>query len=224
MRVAIAEDSGIVRQGLVALLGNVGVEVTLAVATGKELVVRIADKPPDIVIIDLRMPPTHTDEGVTTARQIRQAHPEIGILVLSSYNETPQALRLFEDNSHSIGYLLKDHVTDVAALRDALDRVCHGEVVIDPDVVRRLVTLRQENQALSALSDREREVLSLMAEGHTNASIAQRLYLSARTVEDHVREIFRKLKIGGVEDAQRPGEANKRVLAVLAWLRATRPR
>jgi DNA-binding NarL/FixJ family response regulator len=220
MRVAVAEDSGIFRQALVTLLTTVGIDVTVAAGSGEELLARVAEDPPDVAILDLRMPPTHTNEGVVAARSLLQRHPGIGVLVLSAFNETPQAMELFRDQPRRVGYLLKDHVTDIDNLRGALERVVRGEVVIDPDVVSRLVEARHRERELSRLSAREREVLGLMAEGHSNAGIGKRLHLSARTVEDHVRAIFTKLKITSSGGPPGPQDSNKRVLAVLTWLRA----
>ncbi|MEU8345520.1 two component transcriptional regulator, LuxR family [Actinomadura meyerae] len=224
MRVAVAEDSGIFRQALVTLLTTVGIEVVASAGSGEELLARVAGDPPDVVIVDLHMPPTFTSEGVVAARRLLERHPGIGVLVLSAYNETPQAMELFRDQPRGVGYLLKDHVTDVDSLRSALERVMRGEVVIDPDVVSRLVEARHREAELSRLSGREREVLALMAEGHSNAGIGRRLHLSARTVEDHVRAIFTKLKIASSGGAPGPQDANKRVLAVLTWLRAAETR
>lgn len=224
MRVAVAEDSGIFRQALVTLLTTVGIEVVASAGSGEELLARIAGDPPDVVIVDLHMPPTFTSEGVVAARRLLERHPGIGVLVLSAFNETPQAMELFRDQPRGVGYLLKDHVTDVDSLRSALERVMRGEVVIDPDVVSRLVEARHREAELSRLSGREREVLALMAEGHSNAGIGRRLHLSARTVEDHVRAIFTKLKIASSGGAPGPQDSNKRVLAVLTWLRTAETR
>lgn len=224
MRVAVAEDSGIFRQALVTLLTTVGIEVVVSAGSGDELVTRVADDPPDVAIVDLHMPPTFTNEGVVAARRLLERHPGTGVLVLSAYNETPQAMELFRDQPRGVGYLLKDHVTDVENLRSALERVMRGEVVIDPDVVSRLVEARHREHELARLSGREREVLALMAEGHSNAGIGKRLHLSARTVEDHVRAIFTKLKIVSTGGPPGPQDSNKRVLAVLTWLRAAETR
>ncbi|HEY8479508.1 MAG TPA: response regulator transcription factor [Spirillospora sp.] len=224
MRVAVAEDSGIFRQALVTLLTAVGIEVVVSAGSGDELLTRIADDPPDVAIVDLHMPPTFTNEGVVAARRILEHHPRTAVLVLSAYNETPQAMELFRDQPRGVGYLLKDHVSDVESLRSALERVMHGEVVIDPDVVSRLVEARHREHELAQLTEREREVLALMAEGHSNAGIGKRLHLSARTVEDHVRAIFTKLKITSSNGASGPQDSNKRVLAVLTWLRAVEAR
>ena len=224
MRVAVAEDSGIFRQALVTLLTTVGIEVVASAASGEELLARVDGDPPDVAIVDLHMPPTFTNEGVVAARRLLERHPGLGVLVLSAFNETPQAMELFRDQPRGVGYLLKDHVTDVDNLRSALERVMRGEVVIDPDVVSRLVEARHREQELSRLSGREREVLGLMAEGHSNAGIGKRLHLSARTVEDHVRAIFTKLKISSTGAPPGPQDSNKRVLAVLTWLRAAETR
>ncbi|MFD0689333.1 response regulator transcription factor [Actinomadura fibrosa] len=224
MRVAVAEDSGIFRQALVTLLTTVGIDVVASAASGDELLARVAGDPPDVAIVDLHMPPTYTNEGVLAARRLIERHGGLGVLVLSAYNETPQAMELFRDQPRGVGYLLKDHVTDVDNLRSALERVMRGEVVIDPDVVSRLVEARHREHELSRLSEREREVLALMAEGHSNAGIGKRLHLSARTVEDHVRAIFTKLGITSTGGPSGPQDSNKRVLAVLTWLRAAETR
>ena len=224
MRVAVAEDSGIFRQALVTLLTTVGIEVVVSAGSGDELLARTSGDPPDVAIVDLHMPPTYTNEGVVAARRLLERHPGLGVLVLSAYNETPQAMELFRDQPRGVGYLLKDHVTDVENLRSALERVMRGEVVIDPDVVSRLVEARHHEHELARLSGREREVLALMAEGHSNAGIGKRLHLSARTVEDHVRAIFTKLKITSSGGPPGPQDSNKRVLAVLTWLRAAEAR
>jgi DNA-binding NarL/FixJ family response regulator len=224
MRIAVAEDSGIFRQALVTLLTTVGLEVVVSAGSGAELLARISDDPPDVAILDLHMPPTYTDEGVVAARHLLREHPDIGVLVLSAYNETPQAMKLFQGEARGVGYLLKDHVTDVATLRSALERVGSGEVVIDPEVVSRLVAARDRRDELTVLSRRERDVLALMAEGHSNAGIGRRLHLSPRTVEDHIRAIFQKLDIGATVARLDPQDGNKRVLAVLRWLRAVEPR
>jgi DNA-binding NarL/FixJ family response regulator len=220
MRIAVAEDSGIFRQALVTLLTTVGVEIGVAAASGEELLARIAADPPDVVILDLHMPPTYTGEGVAAAREVLRRHPGTGVLVLSAYNETPQAIELLQGQPRGVGYLLKDHVTDVATLRAALERVGRGEVVIDPEVVSRLVAARNRRDELAVLSEREREVLRLMAEGHSNSGIGRRLHLSPRTVEDHTRAIFLKLGIGASGPRRDTQDGNKRVQAVLRWLRA----
>lgn len=154
MRVAVAEDSGIFRQALVTLLTTVGVEVVVSAGSAEELLAGVAGDPPDAAIVDLHMPPTYTTEGVVAARCLLERHPGLGVLVLSAYNETPQALELFRGQPRGVGYLLKDHVTDVANLRSALERVVRGEVVIDPDVVSRLVEARHREHELARLTVR----------------------------------------------------------------------
>ena len=213
MRVAVAEDSGIFRQALVTLLTTVGIDVVASAGSGEELLARVADDPPDVAILDLHMPPTFTNEGVVAARRLLERHPGLGVLVLSAFNETPQAMELFRGRPRGVGYLLKDHVTDVENLRSALERVMRGEVVIDPDVVTRLVEARHREQELSRLSGREREVLALMAEGHSNAAIARMLFISEAAVVKHIGNIMMKLDIPPNNDQ------NRRVAAVLAYLR-----
>jgi DNA-binding NarL/FixJ family response regulator len=220
MRVAVAEDSGIFRQALVTLLTTVGVEVVVSAGSGDELLARIAGIPVDVVILDLHMPPTFTNEGLVVARHLLDHDPQVGVLILSAHNETPQAMELFRDQSRGVGYLLKDHVTDVNTLCQSLERVMKGDIVIDPDVVSRLVDARHRADEIARLTGRERDVLALMAEGHSNAGIGRTLLLSSRTVEDHIRAIFTKLNIASTGTQA----SNKRVLAVLTWLRAVEPR
>lgn len=220
MRVAVAEDSGIFRQALVTLLTTVGIEVVASTSSGEDLLGRIAADPPDVVIADLHMPPTFTDEGVRLARTLLRRHPGIGVLVLSAYNEIPPAMELFRDEPRGVGYLLKDRVTDVDTLRAALERLMLGEVVIDPDVVAHVIGPRHREPELAALTPRERDVLALVAEGHSNTGISRRMHLSVRTVEDHVRSIFAKLGLSSAEAGPAPQEGNRRVLAALTWLRA----
>jgi DNA-binding NarL/FixJ family response regulator len=159
------------------------------------------------------MPPTHTDEGLVAAERIRRSHPEMGVLVLSTYAETPLAVRLLDNGSRGVGYLLKDRVTTVVALRDALARIHAGESVIDPEIVDRLLNLGRHRNAVDDLTERERDVLRAMAEGRSNAGVAAALFLSERTVENYAARIFTKLDLGNEADA------NRRVLAVLTWLR-----
>ncbi len=196
MRVAVAEDSGLVRQALTALLEQGNNHVTISASSAEELLAYVRTDPPDVALIDLRMPPTFTDEGVVAARAIKALHPGTGALVLSSYNETPLAMRLLEGDPRGVGYLLKDQVSDVTALQEALERVRRGETVVDPQVVGRLISARQRSTELDELTDRDREVLALVAEGYTNEGIAKRLVVSRRTVEDYVQNIFRKLHLG----------------------------
>jgi serine/threonine-protein kinase len=173
---------------------------------------RLAVADPDVAIVDIRMPPTHTDEGLAAAERIREAHPDVGVLVLSQYLETRYAMRLLESHPERVGYLLKERVSDIAVLADALRRVHEGECVVDPTIVARLVK-RGRRSALAELTTREREVLALMAEGHSNRGICEQLFLSPKTVEAHVGRILQKLSLPG--DA----EYHRRVLAVLTYLR-----
>jgi DNA-binding NarL/FixJ family response regulator len=214
LRVALAEDSGLFRQGLVLLLKEQGIEVTAQTSTGERLLAAVNADPPDVAILDIRMPPTFTDEGLATATRIREKHPSIAVLVLSTYAETPYAMRLLQGGARGVGYLLKDHVADASTLVEALRRVSSGETVVDPDIVMALINQQRRTTQLDPLTDRERDVLRLLAEGRSNAGIGSVLHLSAKTVEAHVASVFTKL---GLSAAPRD---NRRVLAVLAWLRA----
>jgi DNA-binding NarL/FixJ family response regulator len=213
MRVVIADDEPLFRDGLASLLADAGVEVVARVGTAPDLLRKIELTRPDAAVVDIRMPPTHTDEGLLAAQEIRRAQPHVGVLVLSHYLESHWAMRLLEDNPERSGYLLKDRVSDVAVLVDALQRIVDGECVIDPTIVSRLVRRPRERSPLDDLSEREIEVLALIAEGHSNEGIAKRLFLSPKTVETHVRHILMKLDIGEA------AEYHRRVLAVLAYLR-----
>jgi DNA-binding NarL/FixJ family response regulator len=217
MRIAIAEDSGIFRTSLALLLEVSGAQVTASVSSGTELLAIIRKSLPDVVILDIRMPPSFTDEGIQTASQLRGQHPQIGILVLSTYAETRYATRLLETVSSGIGYLLKDNVTDAGALMDSLARIAAGETVIDPTIVRRLLHRNRKPSKIDGLNERERAVLRHMAEGRSNLGIAKQLFLSPRTVETHVTSVFTKL---GLDQAD---TENNRVRAVLAYLRSAEP-
>jgi DNA-binding NarL/FixJ family response regulator len=214
MRVLIAEDETLLREGLARLLTEVKLEVVGTVGDATELLREVSLTAPDIAIVDIRMPPTHTDEGLVAALEIRERHPSTGVLVLSHYLESRYAMRLLELRPEGVGYLLKDRVSDVAVLVDALRRITEGECVLDPTIVARLLR-RSDPGPLTMLTEREREVLALMAEGHSNQGLSTQLRLSPRTVETHVRNIF--LKLGLPES----GDYHRRVLAVLALLRAT---
>ena len=214
MRVAIAEDSGLFRSSLALLLRSLGAEVTASVASGAELLTAIKAAPPEAVILDIRMPPSFSDEGIRTAHEIRGLHPDVGILVLSTYAETSYATQLLEIVHSGVGYLLKDNVTDVAALMESLERVAAGETVVDPAIVRRLLGRKRNPSVLDTLNERELEVLGHMAEGRSNLGIAKELFLSVRTVEAHVTSVFTKLGLTPSDTE------NNRVRAVLTFLRS----
>jgi DNA-binding NarL/FixJ family response regulator len=212
MRVAIAEDAGLLREGLVQMLTDRGHEVCAAVADGDALVAAVARYRPAVAVVDIRMPPTHTDEGLRAALRLRAEHPGTGVLVFSQYIETKYAARLLEGNASGVGYLLKDRVADVAEFADALERVGSGGTALDPEVVSQLLGASRRSAGLAALTPRELDVLSLMAEGRSNAGIAGGLVVSGGAVEKHVASIFAKLGLP-------PSEGdNRRVLAVLRYL------
>lgn len=217
MRVAIAEDSGLFRSSLALLLNSLGAEVTVAVPSGAELLAAIKTAPPDAVILDIRMPPSFTDEGIRTAHELRGLHPAVGILILSTYAEARYASQLLEMVSAGVGYLLKDNVIDADALMESLARVAAGGTVIDPAIVRRLLEKNAKPSMMETLNEREFAVLRHMAEGRSNLGIARELFLSARTVETHVTSVFTKLGL-----IQSDTE-NNRVRAVLAFLRSAGP-
>jgi DNA-binding NarL/FixJ family response regulator len=212
MRVVIAEDAALFREGLVRLLQDRGHQVCTAVADGDALLAAATQHHPDVAVIDIRMPPTHTDEGLRAALELRRRHPGTGVLVLSQYIETRYAARLLAGSAAGVGYLLKDRVADVAEFADALARVAAGGTALDPEVVSQLLAVGRHAHGLAALTPREREVLSLMAEGRSNAGIAATLVISAGVVEKHVASIFGKLGLPPAE-----GD-NRRVLAVLRFL------
>jgi DNA-binding NarL/FixJ family response regulator len=212
MRVVIAEDAALFREGLARLLQDRGHQVCAAVADGEGLLAAAAQHHPDVAVVDVRMPPTHTDEGLLAALELRRRHPQTGVLVLSQYVETRYAARLLGGNASGVGYLLKDRVADVAEFADALARVAAGGTALDPEVVSQLLGTGRHAHGLTALTPREREVLSLMAEGRSNAGIAATLVISAGVVEKHVASIFGKLGLPPAE-----GD-NRRVLAVLRFL------
>lgn len=214
MHVVVADDSVLFREGLARLLESSGMEVTGRAGDAAELLVIVDTKQPDIVITDIRMPPTHTTEGLVAAARIRERHPQVAVLLLSHYVETTHALRLLERGAARIGYLLKDRVSDVREFTDAVRRVAGGGSAIDPEVVSQLLVRRRRRDVVGELSEREREVLHLMAEGRSNTAIGATLHLSEKTVEGHVRSIFSKL---GLEPTV---EDHRRVLAVLTYLKA----
>jgi DNA-binding NarL/FixJ family response regulator len=214
MRVIVADDVMLTRAGITRLLSEAGVDVVGEAADAENLLREVAAKRPDIALVDIRMPPTHTDEGLVAAQAIRTQHPDVGVLVLSQYIEPVFAMRLIEDHPARSGYLLKERVFDIAILIDALRRIAEGDTVIDPTIVSRLVGNQHRRGALAALTAREQEVLAMIAEGLSNRAIADRLYLSERTVEAHVTQIFLKLELPESPDRHR------RVLAVVAFLRS----
>jgi len=214
MRVVIAEDAAVFREGLARLLEDRGHQVCAAVADGDQLLAAVAMYRPDVAVVDIRMPPTHTDEGLRAALRLRADHPGTGVLVFSQYIETRYAARLLQGNAAGVGYLLKDRVADVAEFTEALARVAAGGTALDPEVVGQLLGAGRHARGLAGLTPREREVLSLMAEGRSNAGIADLLVISAGVVEKHVASIFAKLGLPPAE-----GD-NRRVLAVLRYLEA----
>jgi DNA-binding NarL/FixJ family response regulator len=212
MRVVVADDAVLFREGLARVLTETGFEVSGTAGDGRSLVELVRADPPDVVVVDIRMPPTHTTEGLDAARTIREDHPEVAVLVLSAHVEADYALRLIEAGAVRAGYLLKERVADLDELGDAVRRVAAGGLVIDPSVVAHLVARRRVRNPLDDLTDRERDVLAVMAEGRSNQAICERLSLSPKTVEAYVRGVFTKLGLEqGVDD-------NRRVLAVLAFL------
>ncbi|MGH3879234.1 MAG: response regulator transcription factor [Actinophytocola sp.] len=213
MRVMIADDAVLFREGLARVLTDAGFEVAAQVGDAGSLLDRVRRDPPDAVVVDIRMPPTHTTEGLDAARTLNEHHPDVGVLVLSAHVEPHFALQLIESGAHGAGYLLKERVADLDELTDAVRRVAVGGLVVDPSVVAQLVGRKRTRSPLDELTGREREVLQVMAEGRSNQAICQRLYLSPKTVEGYVRSVFTKL---GLEQGS---DDNRRVLAVLTYLR-----
>jgi DNA-binding NarL/FixJ family response regulator len=212
MRVVIAEDSLLLREGLAKLLEGGGFEVVGQAGDGEELLLKVRSYSPDVAIVDVRMPPTQTDEGAEAAEAIRAEHPGVGVLLLSQTVEVRRAMRLFSERPEGFGYLLKDRVLDVDDFLDSVRRVGRGGTAIDPEVVAQLVGRRRPDDPIEELTDRERAVLELMAEGRSNQGIGKKLFLSPKTIEAHIHAIFQKL---GLETA---AEDHRRVLAVLAFL------
>ena len=214
MRVVIADDVMLTREGIAHLLEDAGIAGVAQAEDGEALLREVRLKRPDAAIADIRMPPSHTDEGLVAAQRIRTEHPDVAVLVLSQYVEPSYAMRLLEEHPERVGYLLKQRVFDVAVLVDALRRITEGETVIDPTIVSRLVGRQRRENPLTELTPRESEVLGLVAEGLSNGAIASRLFVTERTVEAHVKQVFQKLGL-----AVRP-DSHRRVLAVLAYLRS----
>jgi len=214
MRVGIVDDSVLFREGLARLVTELGFEVAFQAGTVDALLEQVREHGVNVVIIDVRMPPSHTDEGLVAARQIKAAHPGVGVLVLSQYVEAVQATHLLGHDARGVGYLLKDRVSDLETLADAIRRVAGGRSVVDPEVVSRLLSRGSERDLLNDLTSREREVLGLIAEGHSNHAISDRLTISLKTVETHIGTIFSKLEL------LPSGEEDRRVRAVLTYLRS----
>ena len=214
MRVVLADDSLLLREGVARLLQDAGLEVVAQAGDAEDLMRKVGAHKPDVAIVDVRMPPTHTDEGLRAAAEIRDKHPETGVLVLSQYIEEAYAMELLSSNAEGVGYLLKDRVADLDRFIDAVRRVGEGGSALDPEVVSRLLGRRRQADPLAEISPREREVLALMAEGRSNHAIASELVVTERAVEKHVTSIFNKLNLPPTADDHR------RVLAVLTYLRA----
>ena len=213
MRVVIAEDSVLLREGLERLLGENGLDVVGSSGTADELLQTVRSDDPDVAVVDIRLPPTHNDEGMRAALEIRAAHPETGVLVLSQYVEVGLAMQLLAESAEGAGYLLKDRISDVKEFVAAVRRVATGGSAIDPIIVSTLLSRRRSDDSLTALTPREREVLELMAEGRSNQGIADKLVISLRAVEKYVSSIFGKLGLPS------SGSDSRRVLAVLLYLR-----
>ena len=214
MRVALADDATVLREGLARVLVEAGIEVAAQVGTAEELLTAIDQLGPDVAVVDIRMPPTWSDEGLAVAEEIRRRFPQVGVLLLSQYVEAEYALRLLEGGSERIGYLLKERMLDIDDLVVALQRVAAGETVVDPALVSQLLDRSRADNPLDQLTRREREVLSLMAEGLTDRGIAERLFVTPNTVETHIRHIISKLGLPATS------AHNRRVRAVLAYLRS----
>jgi DNA-binding NarL/FixJ family response regulator len=212
LRVVIAEDSVLLREGIARILEQAGCEVVGQSSTAEDLLLKVRSYGPDVAVVDIRMPPTHTDEGLRAAQAIRAKHPDVGVLVLSQYVEPTYAMELIADDAQGVGYLLKDRVSELGEFVNAVQRVAEGGSALDPAIVTRLVGRRRGDDPVGSLTPREREVLELMAEGRSNQAIAQRLVVSERAVEKHVTSIFGKLQLPAA------AEDHRRVLAVLAFL------
>jgi serine/threonine-protein kinase len=214
VRLVIADDEALLREGLARVLEDSGFEVVGRCGDAEALLRMVEARKPDVAIVDIRMPPGHGDDGLVAAQEIRRLHPDVGVLVLSHYLDSRYAARLLEEVPAGAGYLLKDRVSEVAVVADALRRIADGDCVIDPTIVSRLVARKRARGPLEVLTEREREVLALLAEGRSNGAIGKQLFLSRKTVDAHVSQIFSKL---GLHESP---EQNRRVLAVLTFLRS----
>ena len=214
MRVVIADDEALLREGLARLLQDAGFEVAGRCGDADALLRMVDLRKPDVAIVDIKMPPNEGDDGLVAAQEIRRRHPDVGVLVLSHYLDSRYAARLLEEVPEGAGYLLKDRVSEVAVVSDALRRIDEGDCVIDPTIVSRLVARKRERGPLDELTEREREVLGLVAEGRSNGAIAEHLFLSRKTVDSHISQIFMKLNL------RESPEDHRRVLAVLTFLRS----
>jgi DNA-binding NarL/FixJ family response regulator len=214
VRVVLAEDSVLLREGLARLLTELGFEVIGRCTTADDLLLKVRSYSPDVAIVDIRLPPTHNDEGLRAAVEIRARHPSVGVLVLSQYVELGLAMKLLSESAEGVGYLLKDRVSDVKEFAAAVRRVAEGGSALDPTIVSQLLRRRRDDDPLDGITPREREVLELMAEGRSNQGIAERLVITERAVQKHITNIFQKLGLAASDDDHR------RVLAVLAFLRS----
>jgi DNA-binding NarL/FixJ family response regulator len=214
VRVVLAEDSVLLREGVARILADAGFDVVGQAGTADDLLLKVRSYSPDVAVVDIRMPPTHSDEGLRAAQEIREKYPGVGVLVLSQYVEPAYAMELLAESAEGVGYLLKDRISDVRDFADAVRRVAEGGSALDPAIVSQLVGRRRGGDPIDDLTPREREVLGLMAEGRSNQGIAERLVVTERAVEKHVTSIFSKLKLPAA------AEDHRRVLAVLAFLRS----
>jgi DNA-binding NarL/FixJ family response regulator len=214
VRVGLADDSVLLREGVARLLEETGFEVVAQPGNADDLLRHVAMHKPDVAIVDIRMPPTHTDEGLRAAKTIREKHPAVGVVVLSQYVEPAYAMELLSESAEGVGYLLKDRIANVDDFAAAIRRVAEGGSALDPAVVSELVGRRRRDDPLDELTPREREVLELMAEGRSNGAIAAQLFVTERAIEKHVTSIFQKLRLTA------SGQDHRRVLAVLAYLRS----
>jgi DNA-binding NarL/FixJ family response regulator len=214
VRVVLADDTVLLREGVARILDEAGFDIVGQAGNAEELMLKVRSYTPDVAIVDIRMPPTHTDEGLRAAQEIREKHPTCGVLVLSQYVEPTYAMELLAESAEGVGYLLKDRVSDVNEFADAVRRVGEGGSALDPTIVSQLVGRRRRDDPIDQLTPREREVLGLMAEGRSNSGIAEQLVVTERAVEKHVTSIFSKLRLPAA------AEDHRRVLAVLAYLQA----